>query len=252
MTAWSTKAVRDAFFASPALPRLLEPEAIKRTIADGVSAKLLGYARKETDGRLVLERFGESLSEAEIEISEDVCLLRAEDAQKLVESPRLATLRLHPDLVEVGPNQHVTFNVSGLDQYGQLYTVDTVEWSTLGCTIDAHGHLVASEEPGVYTVTVRSGALHVDAQVRVIPKRPDEEREKPESTPKTLRWQGTIPPQKWMNFYTKVLSKFVSSPGLTLQVGFEVPLDNESVKVNVDEIKSALRDLGLDEDATLS
>jgi hypothetical protein len=55
-----------------------------------------------------------------------------------------------------------------------------------------------------------------------------------------------------MNFYTKVLSKFVSSPGLTLQVGFDVPLDNESVKVNVDEIKSALRDLGLDEDATLA
>src|SRR5712691_6262316 len=35
MTAWPTKAVRDAFFASPVLPRLLEPDAIKRTIADG-------------------------------------------------------------------------------------------------------------------------------------------------------------------------------------------------------------------------
>jgi len=55
-----------------------------------------------------------------------------------------------------------------------------------------------------------------------------------------------------MNFYTKVLSKFVSSPGLTLQVGFEVPADSEHGKANVDDIKSALRDLGLDEDAMLS
>jgi hypothetical protein len=252
MTVWSTKAVRDAFFASPALPRLLEPEDIKRTIADGVSAKLLGYARKETDGRLVLERFGESLSEAEIEISDDICLLRAEDAQKLVEPPRLVTLRLHPERVEVGPNQHITFNVSGLDQYGQPYEVDTVEWSALGCTIDTTGHLVASEAPGIYTVTAQSEALQVNTQVHVVATLPEEEKAKPESAPKTIRWRGTIPPQKWMNFYTKVLSKFVSSPGLTLQVGFEVPVDSASGKTNVDEVKSALRDLGLNEDATFS
>ena len=63
LTEWSTKAVRDAFFASPALPRLMDPDAIKQTIADAVSSKLIAYARKEA-GRTVLERFGEPLSAA--------------------------------------------------------------------------------------------------------------------------------------------------------------------------------------------
>jgi hypothetical protein len=252
MTAWSTKAVRDAFFASPALPRLLDSEAIKRTIVDGVSAKLLGYARKEMDGRFMLERFGESLSEAEVEISDDVYLLRAEDAQKLVEPPRLTNLLLYPDCVEVGPHQHVTFRVSGLDQYGQSYAVETVEWSALGCTIDANGHVVASEAPGMYTVTARSGALQIDAQIRVMASSPEEKEEESDSRPKTIRWGGTIPPQKWMNFYTKVLSKLVLSPGLTLRVSFEAPADGENTKAKMDEIQSALRDLGLDEEATFS
>ena len=39
LTEWSTKAVRDAFFASPALPRLMDPDSIKQTIADGVSCE---------------------------------------------------------------------------------------------------------------------------------------------------------------------------------------------------------------------
>jgi hypothetical protein len=47
---WSTKAVRDAFFASPALPRLLEPESIRRTIADGVTAGNFGYASRNAQG----------------------------------------------------------------------------------------------------------------------------------------------------------------------------------------------------------
>ena len=47
---WSTKAVRDAFFASPALPRLLEPESIRRTIADGVTAGNFGYASRNAGG----------------------------------------------------------------------------------------------------------------------------------------------------------------------------------------------------------
>ena len=43
---WTTKAVRDAFFSSPSLPRLLNPNAIRRTIADGVNQKLIAYAGK--------------------------------------------------------------------------------------------------------------------------------------------------------------------------------------------------------------
>jgi hypothetical protein len=57
----------------------------------------------------------------------------------------------------------------------------------------------------------------------------------PESAPEILCWRGTMPPQKWMHCYTKILSKFVSSPGLTLQVGSEVPVDREGGKRNVEK-----------------
>ncbi len=48
---WTTKAVRDAFFSSPTLPRLLKPDAIKRTIADGINQKLIAYAGKTPSGQ---------------------------------------------------------------------------------------------------------------------------------------------------------------------------------------------------------
>src|SRR3989442_9203024 len=42
------------------------------------------------------------------------------------------------------------------------------------------------------------------------------------STASGLTWIGEIPPQKWMNFYTKVLSKFASARGLRLTLKVEV------------------------------
>ena len=36
-----------------------------------------------------------------------------------------------------------------------------------------------------------------------------------------LKWTGEVPQQKWMNFYTKVLSKFASARGLKLTVTVE-------------------------------
>lgn len=52
LTEWSTKAVRDAFLRLPGLARLLDPNSIKRTIADGVTTKLFGYASRDAAGKL--------------------------------------------------------------------------------------------------------------------------------------------------------------------------------------------------------
>jgi hypothetical protein len=62
---------------------------------------------------------------------------------------------------------------------------------------------------------------------------------------KRLTWSGEVAPQKWMNFYTKVLSRFVSGSGLKLTVRVEVAPDGGVSKQKVDEAKSALRELGL-------
>ena len=68
----------------------------------------------------------------------------------------------------------------------------------------------------------------------------------------SLRWRGTVPPQKWMNFYTKVLTRFASSPELKLEVSFEVPIDRDQAQSKADETRSGLKELGLDDTASLS
>ena len=39
---------------------------------------------------------------------------------------------------------------------------------------------------------------------------------------KKIAWSGEIAPQKWMNFYTRVLSRFVTGSGLKITVNVEV------------------------------
>ena len=63
----------------------------------------------------------------------------------------------------------------------------------------------------------------------------------------TLTWKGEVPPQKWMNFYTKVLSRFASTPGLRLTISFEVPLESKVTRAQIEETRTALRELGLEE-----
>jgi hypothetical protein len=66
----------------------------------------------------------------------------------------------------------------------------------------------------------------------------------PASIPR-LVWSGDIPHQKWMNFYTKVLSKFAATAGLKLTLRVEVaPTEGVSAQ-KAEETKVALRELGL-------
>ena len=44
-------------------------------------------------------------------------------------------------------------------------------------------------------------------------------------SPRHRRWTGEVPPQKWMNFYTKVLSKFAAGQGFKLKLTVEVKPD---------------------------
>jgi hypothetical protein len=67
-----------------------------------------------------------------------------------------------------------------------------------------------------------------------------------------IRWSGTVPPQKWMNFYTKVLARFVTLPGLRLEVSFEVPVASDQAQSKVDETRSGLKELGLDDTTSIS
>jgi len=86
---WPTRAVRDAFFAAPSLPRLLNPQAIRETIARGVSEGQLALASLETDeqGRPRQIIFRRAIAAHEVELSDQVALLRAGDAERLLQAP---------------------------------------------------------------------------------------------------------------------------------------------------------------------
>lgn len=205
MNEWSTKAVRDAFCSSPLLPRLINLESIKRTIAAGVTDGLIGYAVKDSSGRLKLQKLKESLFDADVEISEDVYILKADEAQKLREPPRLAHLVVRPEHVVVKPGDKASFSYSGLDQYGQPIMVAEVEWAATGGSIDSKGMFVAGTDGGAFTAIAKADGNEAIAEVRIATK--DEIPEIVETSgPRTIRWSGNVPPQKWMQFYTKVLS----------------------------------------------
>src|SRR5262249_26225765 len=62
---WSTKAVRDAFFASPKFPRLLNGDSIRQTICKGAEIGMLAYVSKKPDGSYEPFVFQAGLKESE-------------------------------------------------------------------------------------------------------------------------------------------------------------------------------------------
>jgi hypothetical protein len=78
---WSTKAVRDAFFASPVFPRLLNPDTIKETISRGVNSAMLAYVGKKGD---IYDPFiyGAGINATDVEISNEMFIITKETAVK--------------------------------------------------------------------------------------------------------------------------------------------------------------------------
>ena len=249
MIEWSTKAVRDAFYSSPMLPRLINIEMIKRTIASGVTEGIIGYAVKDAAGRLKLQKLKESLFDADVEISEDVFILKAEEAQKLQDPPHLSRIVVRPDHVVVKSGERASFSYSALDQYGQPFTVAEVDWAATGGSIDTAGTYIAGEHGGVFMATATSDGNEAIAEVRITSK--DEVTPVVDAVgPRVIRWTGNVPPQKWMNFYTKVLSKFATSPDLKIEVSFQINVDRDQLDAKLSETKSGLRELGLTDGVT--
>jgi len=84
------------------------------------------------------------------------------------------------------------------------------------------------------------------------PKPPQKLTEKPPEkipslTYSMIRWEGDVPHQKWMTFYTRVLSRF-STEKLKLHVRVEVESESGISKEKIDETKTSLRELGLNDE----
>lgn len=241
---WSTKSVRDAFYASPLLPRLINPEAVKRTIVDGLNQKIIGYAERDPNGLLRLKT-KEGFFEPDIEITDDVFILKEEVAQKLREPPRLYRIQIHPEHAQVSVGEQVSFSCTGIDQYGQPIPVSGIEWIAAGGLIDSNGLFTAGDHAGLFSVTAVSAVGEATAECRVLSK------SEPITTPvpsgeQLIRWRGKVPPQRWMNFYTKLLTKHANSPDLTLEVRFEIKSPQDQAGTIELETNNSLRELGLE------
>ncbi len=248
LTEWSTRAVRDAFFASPRFPRLLVIDKLKETIARGVANGMLAYLGKTPDGRCDPFFFEQDIGPEEIELSDDMFIVTAEESRKCIEPPALKYIEVRPDHASVEPGKSLTFTFRCLDQHGQEYPVGVVSWSATGGEIGADGVFRAGEEEGDYAVSAVSGVTKTTVRVAVnrIVKPPIVDP--PPVEPGRLTWAGQVPPQKWMNFYTKVLAKFVNAGDLTVRVSVSASPKGGFTPQQVEETKSALRELGLSPD----
>ena len=95
--------IRDAFYASPLFPRLLNPESVKETIARGVTEGLLAYVGKKGGGQYEPFVFKKPMLAGDVEISDDVFIVTAEEAAKHVEPQKLSSIGLFPPQISMVP-----------------------------------------------------------------------------------------------------------------------------------------------------
>jgi len=256
---WSTKAVRDAFFASPKFPRLSNPDSIKETIARGVSGGVLGYVGKVGE-KYEPFLYKEGISAGDVEISEDMFVITAETAEEYItihtDPPELAVIKIDPQNVQLKPGETRTFVARGLDQRERDYPLDQVVWTATGGAIGENGNFQANDEEGRFTVTASCGGVGATAAITVAPDSSNngddgdngEKVKGDDGSFQTVSWSGEIPPQKWMNVYTKVLSGFARNGGLKLTLNVEITSEEGTSEQRIEEMKVALRDLGLNDD----
>ena len=239
--------MRDAFFASPQFPRLLQPSALRETIARGVREGYFGYGELKPDVGYEPFCFKKSMTADAVEISDDAVLFPKEKAERLIQPARLETLLVYPAHAQMEPGDSMPFRVEGLDQHGRDYALDEVTWEATGGAITPEGHFAAAEDEGNFMVKATSGAKSGSSTVTITTGAPPP----PLPTPRRDRlvWSGEIPPQKWTTFYMQVLTRLVAAGEVKLSVRVEARPKGGVRDQQVEEMKTALRGLGLTDDA---
>ncbi|HOV80171.1 MAG TPA: DUF499 domain-containing protein [Bacillota bacterium] len=248
---WSTRAVRDAFFASPQFPRLLDADSIKDTIARGVTAGIIAYVGKAGAGGYDPFYFGESLAAGDVEISDDVFIITAEEAKKRVEPPKLTAVEVTPRNAVIEPGKKQAFTAGGLDQHGREISLPDLTWRATGGSIDRDGVFHAGQDEGTFVIIAEAGGVSGQARVSIAKRgviTPPPEPPRPARSIAKLSWSGEVPHQKWMNFYTRVLSKFTGGSGLKITINIQVEPDGGISRQKAEETRVALRELGLGDD----
>lgn len=250
--AWSIKNVRDAFYQSPQYPRLMNPESIKTTISKGVENGFLAYTGKQGE-KYEPFFFNKPLFAGDVEISDDMFILTRDEAKKNIEPRKLASIKIIPPSVNIEPKKSYSFTAKGYDQHSEEINLESVAWKTSYGSLTEAGILTVEEVEGVYKVTATSNGISATATVTVAKKNetktpiPENPTPPPAGGKTKISWSGQIDTKKWNVFYTKVLAKFASNPNLKITVKFEVEDEASISEQKKEETKTALREMGLDE-----
>ena len=206
---WSTKSIRDACFASPQFPKLLDPASVRDTVARGVSNGILGYVGKAEDGHYRPFSYKQPLASADVEITDDMYVITAETAAAYVR----AQAKVEPELPVVDAK----------------FTAELGVREPAG-TYDASRETSSVPQPVQPELGASAGGLATKSTI-----------------PTTLTWTGDIPAQKWVNFYMKVLTKISTGADLKLTLRVAASSSQGFSQQKADEMRAALRELGLDD-----
>jgi hypothetical protein len=144
------------------------PETIKGTIARGVSEGAIAYAGKSPKGDYDPFFYKTALDATTVELSEDMVILTADEAEKHIEPPHLARVLVPPSQVHCKPGMKQTFTVEGLDQFGRAIEPGEIQWSATGGAIGLDGVFTAGEDEGIFLVTAKAQGNVGTAGVTVV------------------------------------------------------------------------------------
>jgi hypothetical protein len=217
---------------------------------------VLAYVGKEPSGDYEPFVFGTGFSAHDVEISDDTFIVSRETAEsykaRKEKPPTLTLLAVSPATAQVQPGKKQAFIAKGLDQHGRDIATGQVDWKASGGVIDSDGVFSAGDDEGNFVVSVSVGTVKGSATISVAKagSTAAPTPQKPPASQGSLRWTGEIPPQKWMNFYTKVLSKVVGRQGLKLTLNVEVSPESGVSPQKIEETRVALQELGLNDDVS--
>ena len=244
---WSTKNVRDAFYATAIFPRLTDQDAVKRSIAKGVTDGIIAYIGKR-ESKYEPFHFQEPLSASDIEISDEMFIIKSEEARKHIEPRKLKSIKVIPENIELEINKSFSFSAKGFDQHSDEIEIPKIEWSTSNGAISKTGLLKVEDIEGVYSIKAScddiSGKSTAIVRKKTSASTPPTPVTPPSPGRRKITWQGNIPPKKWNVFYLQVLSKLANDPGLKINVSIESETDSDTLE---EEIRIAMKSMGINE-----
>ncbi|NQS74623.1 MAG: ATP-binding protein [Methanoculleus sp.] len=249
---WSTRQVRDAFFASPRFPRVISQEVIKRTIVRGVSDGVFGYAGVNPLNRYEPFYFNQPMSILEVEISDDTSIIPREVAESVIQEKEMDTtvarIEVRPPETPLKPGQKQEFRATLYNAENQTISSKKVCWKAIGGEITENG--VFEPESGYTSFGITASCDDVTATVTGTVsdnKEKEPEEMEPEKIITSLELSGEIPHRQWANFYRRVLSRFSNEGRLTVNLEIEIEHPDGIPLEKIEDVRVALRELGLNQ-----